>query len=83
MVETQAPASSGDSTSSAGSSDPLPVPERHYVNGHPLQPPFPTQMTQAVFGLGCFWGAERKFWTQAGVYSTAVGYAGALPQSHV
>lgn len=59
-----------------GRATPLPVPERHYVNGHPLQPPFPTQMTQAVFGLGCFWGAERKFWTQAGVYSTAVGYAG-------
>lgn len=55
---------------------PMPVPMRHYVNDHPLQPPFPTRMAQAVFGLGCFWGAERKFWTQPGVYSTAVGYAG-------
>ncbi len=54
----------------------MPVPVRHYVNGHPLQPPFPAGMERAVFGLGCFWGAERKFWTQSGVYSTAVGYAG-------
>jgi peptide-methionine (S)-S-oxide reductase len=59
-----------------GRSTPMPVPMRHYVNDHPLQPPFPDNMTQAVFGLGCFWGAERKFWTQSGVYSTAVGYAG-------
>ncbi|HRY15645.1 MAG: peptide-methionine (S)-S-oxide reductase MsrA [Candidatus Competibacteraceae bacterium] len=59
-----------------GRSTPMPVPMHHYVNDHPLQPPFPENMAQAVFGLGCFWGAERKFWTQAGVYSTAVGYAG-------
>lgn len=52
------------------------VPSRHYVNDRPLQPPFPAEMQQALFGLGCFWGAERKFWQQAGVYSTAVGYAG-------
>lgn len=52
------------------------VAERHYVNGHPLQPPFPAPMQQALFGLGCFWGAERRFWREAGVYSTAVGYAG-------
>ena len=51
------------------------VPEKHHVNGNPLQPPFPENMEQAVFGLGCFWGAERKFWQQAGVYTTAVGYA--------
>jgi len=55
---------------------PLRVPARHYVNDHPLQPPFPIGMEQALFGLGCFWGAERKFWIQPGVYSTAVGYAG-------
>ena len=54
----------------------LRAPERHYVNGHPLQPPFPAGMEQAIFGLGCFWGAERKFWTQPGAYATAVGYAG-------
>lgn len=59
-----------------GRSTPLPVSARHYVNDHPLQPPFPIGMEQALFGLGCFWGAERKFWTQAGVYNTAVGYAG-------
>lgn len=52
------------------------VPSRHVVHDRPLQPPFPAEMQQALFGLGCFWGAERKFWQQAGVYSTAVGYAG-------
>ncbi|MBI1422541.1 MAG: peptide-methionine (S)-S-oxide reductase MsrA [Gammaproteobacteria bacterium] len=52
------------------------VPEQHYVNGNPLQPPFPQGMQQAMFGLGCFWGAERKFWQTPGVYTTAVGYAG-------
>lgn len=59
-----------------GRATPIPVPERHYVNGHPLQPPFPAALESALFGLGCFWGAERKFWSQPGVYSTAVGYAG-------
>jgi peptide-methionine (S)-S-oxide reductase len=59
-----------------GRAQPLPVPERHHVNGHPLQAPFPPQMRQALFGLGCFWGAERKFWQLPGVYTTAVGYAG-------
>ncbi len=52
------------------------VPEKHYVNGHPLKAPFPAGLEQAVFGLGCFWGAERKFWQAPGVYVTAVGYAG-------
>jgi peptide-methionine (S)-S-oxide reductase len=59
-----------------GREAPLPLPERHYVNGHPLKPPFPPGLEQAVFGLGCFWGAERKFWNVEGVYSTAAGYAG-------
>ena len=54
----------------------MPVPESHYVNGHRLTPPFPPGLEQAVFGMGCFWGAERKFWEAPGVYSTAVGYAG-------
>ena len=52
------------------------VPESHFVNGNPLQAPFPEHLEQAVFGLGCFWGAERKFWQTEGVFSTAVGYAG-------
>lgn len=59
-----------------GRDTPLPVPDSHYVNGHPLQAPFPAGMQQAVFALGCFWGAERRFWQQPGVWSTAVGYAG-------
>ena len=59
-----------------GRTQTLPVPEKHFVNGHPLKPPFPTGMQQAVFGLGCFWGAERLFWQTPGVWTTAVGYAG-------
>lgn len=54
------------------------VPERHYVNGNPMEPPFPRGLECALFGLGCFWGAERKFWRIPGVYLTAVGYAGGL-----
>lgn len=61
-----------------GRSDPMPVPDQHYVNGAPLQPPFPANIETAVFALGCFWGAERKFWQLDGVFSTAVGYAGGL-----
>jgi peptide-methionine (S)-S-oxide reductase len=54
----------------------MPVPERHFVLDAPLVGPWPEGMQTAVFGLGCFWGAERKFWQTEGVYSTAVGYAG-------
>ena len=61
-----------------GRNEPLPVAARHYVNGHPLQGPFEAGLEQAVFGLGCFWGAERRFWQTDGVYSTAAGYAGGL-----
>jgi peptide-methionine (S)-S-oxide reductase len=52
------------------------VPEVHFVNGHPLQGPFDSHLQQAIFGLGCFWGAERRFWQIEGVFSTAVCYAG-------
>ena len=58
-----------------GRSTPIPVAERHFVTRAPLKPPFPAGLEQAVFGLGCFWGAERKFWQAAGVVTTAVGYA--------
>jgi peptide-methionine (S)-S-oxide reductase len=54
----------------------MPVPDRHFVNGHPLRPPFPDGLEQLVVGMGCFWGAERKFWEAPGVYTTAAGYAG-------
>ncbi|MBI5128182.1 MAG: peptide-methionine (S)-S-oxide reductase MsrA [Rhodopseudomonas palustris] len=60
-----------------GRATPIPTARSHFVNGHPIQPPYPSGLQQAVFGLGCFWGAERKFWELGdGVYSTAVGYAG-------
>jgi len=59
-----------------GRADPMPVPERHFVNGQPLAGPYPAGMQKAVFGLGCFWGAERVFWQAPGVWITAVGYAG-------
>ena len=59
-----------------GRDEVMPVPEKHFVNGNRLQAPFPDGLQQAMFGMGCFWGAERKFWEAPGVYSTAVGYAG-------
>ena len=61
-----------------GREEKMPVPERHHVNGNPLQPPFPDGMEIAMFGMGCFWGAERKFWEAPGVFTTAVGYAGGV-----
>jgi peptide-methionine (S)-S-oxide reductase len=61
-----------------GRTTPMPVPERHFVTGARIVPPFPDGTRLALFGLGCFWGAERKFWEVAGVYATAVGYAGGL-----
>lgn len=59
-----------------GRNTPMPVPEKHYVNNHPLKTPFPEGLELAQFAMGCFWGAERRFWQMEGIYSTAVGYAG-------
>jgi peptide-methionine (S)-S-oxide reductase len=59
-----------------GHDTPMAVPDEHFVNGNRITPPFPAGLEQAIFGMGCFWGAERKFWEAPGVYSTAVGYAG-------
>ena len=59
-----------------GRSQPAGIPEWHAVNGRPLAPPYPEGLESATFGLGCFWGAERKFWSLPGVWTTAVGYAG-------
>jgi peptide-methionine (S)-S-oxide reductase len=56
----------------------MPVPAKHFVSGAPLEPPFPAGLEPAMFGMGCFWGAERKFWETPGVHSTAVGYAGGI-----
>jgi peptide-methionine (S)-S-oxide reductase len=59
-----------------GRTEKMPVPARHFVSGTPLEGPWPAALQLATFGMGCFWGAERKFWEQKGVFSTAVGYAG-------
>ena len=61
-----------------GRANALDVPSTHFVSGNTIKPPFPEGMEVAMFGLGCFWGAERKFWQTEGVFSTAVGYAGGL-----
>ena len=63
-----------------GRAERMPVPPKHFVNGHRLEAPFPDALARAMFALGCFWGAEKKFWSQTGVFTTAVGYAaGATP----
>lgn len=64
-----------------GRAESMPVPESHYVNSRPLKGPYPDGMEVAYFGMGCFWGAERKLWQQDGVYVTAVGYAGGSTQN--
>jgi peptide-methionine (S)-S-oxide reductase len=61
-----------------GRSESMPVPAEHFVNGNPLLPPFPAGYAQVQFGMGCFWGAERRFWQLPGVYTTAVGYSGGV-----
>ena len=61
-----------------GRAEPIAVPDRHFVTRRSIKPPFPEGLEQAVFGLGCFWGAERKFWQTEGVYTTAAGYAGGV-----
>jgi peptide-methionine (S)-S-oxide reductase len=65
-----------ESSTLPGRKEKMPVPEKHFVNGNRIVPPFPQGMQLAQFGMGCFWGAERLFWQTPGVYSTAVGYAG-------
>ena len=65
----------------SGRAGKMPVPEKHAVNGNRIVPPFPAGLELALFGLGCFWGAERRFWQTEGVYSTAVGYAGGYTQN--
>lgn len=61
-----------------GRNTPMAIENCHFVNSNPIAPPFPDSCEKAMFGLGCFWGAERRFWEQSGVFSTAVGYAGGL-----
>jgi peptide-methionine (S)-S-oxide reductase len=62
-----------------GRSDPIPTASRHFINGHPLKGPYPAGLETAIFGMGCFWGAERKFWELGdGIYATASGYAGGI-----
>ena len=65
-------------TALPGRDAPLALPDRHFVNGNPIKGPFAAHLQQAVFALGCFWGAERKFWQLDGVFSTAVGYSGGM-----
>ncbi|MCZ6804644.1 MAG: peptide-methionine (S)-S-oxide reductase MsrA [Proteobacteria bacterium] len=62
----------------SGRENPMIVENHHFVNGNPIMPPFPEEVDKVLFGLGCFWGAEKRFWQQSGVYSTAVGYVGGI-----
>jgi peptide-methionine (S)-S-oxide reductase len=64
-----------------GRKERMPVPDKHFVTGRPMQPPFPEGTKLAMFALGCFWGAERKFWEREGVFVTAVGYAGGFTEN--
>lgn len=64
-----------------GRAEAITINNLHYENGHPIVPPFPDSMQEIVFGLGCFWGAERRFWIQEGVYTTAAGYAGGFTEN--
>ena len=78
MFSTKSPSLPTERDALPGRADEMPVPDRHAVNGAPLKGPFPEGLEQAVFALGCFWGAERKFWQLPGVFSTAAGYAGGV-----
>jgi len=64
-----------------GRAEVMPVPSHHFVNGNPLKPPYPEGMEMAMFGMGCFWGVERKFWQLDGVFTSAVGYAAGITQN--
>ena len=75
FMKTNVPAMPAPDQALPGRDTPMQVADAHFVNGHPMQPPFPDGMQQIVFGMGCFWGAERGFWQIQGVYTTAVGYA--------
>jgi peptide-methionine (S)-S-oxide reductase len=80
MFFRKAPGTPSKGDALPGRTERMQVPEAHFVNGHRLAPPFPAGLERAVFAMGCFWGAERKFWQLDGVYSTAVGYvAGETP----
>ncbi len=72
----KSPSMPAEDQAAPGRAEPLKVSPLHFVNGHRIAPPFPPALQEAVFGMGCFWGAERLFWRLPGVYSTAVGYAG-------
>ncbi|NKB63141.1 MAG: peptide-methionine (S)-S-oxide reductase MsrA [Gammaproteobacteria bacterium] len=70
-----------ESNAIPGRDEEIVVTNRHFVNGNPIKAPFPEGLETAMFGLGCFWGAERIFWQQSGVYSTAVGYSGGITEN--